>query len=86
MISVFFNFYLIFPLDPPWTGLLTDCLTLEDVDIQVDQGSTKVTAVFNVMCHLPVETTVSTISAAISHHGLKNDKRHRDSVDNNSIK
>ncbi|BES93279.1 Foie gras liver health family 1 [Nesidiocoris tenuis] len=72
--------------DPPWTGLLTDCLTLEDVDIQVDQGSTKVTAVFNVMCHLPVETTVSTISAAISHHGLKNDKRHRDSVDNNSIK
>ena len=51
--------------DPPWTGCLNDCISLTDVDIQVDKGSTEVTASVGLYSDLPVETKCSKVSVSV---------------------
>ncbi|KAL1131835.1 hypothetical protein AAG570_011446 [Ranatra chinensis] len=64
--------------DPPWTGPLGDCLTLTDVDVRVERGSTSVSVVIGIDSLLPASvhcpavalSIVSTTSASgQKHHG-----------------
>lgn len=67
--------------DPPWTGTLSECMSLTDVDIKVDPGSTKVSATLSLTSNLPVEIICPHVSVALllSKHEYKSSSKHKDS-------